>query len=163
MGAIVWRPLLRATEAEVIDIHRRNGVKPNPNYLRGASRVGCHPCIFSRKSEIRRIAETDPGRIAVMRRLEEIVEGRARARAAKRGEELRNPPSFFQALSLRERLTREDGTTVLDGTCWPIDKVIGWARTSHGGRQVELFDLPPSEDGCMRWGMCDPPPRSQDV
>lgn len=43
----VWRPLLRWSEQDVIDIHRRHGLAPNPLYLLGASRVGCWPCIYA--------------------------------------------------------------------------------------------------------------------
>ena len=38
---------------------------------------------------------------------------------------------------------------------WPIDKVVDWSRTAHGGHQYELFSAKPHELGCMRWGMCD--------
>lgn len=149
---LVWRPLIRWSEQDVIDIHARHDLPPNPLYLRGAERVGCYPCIFARKTEIRRIAEQDPERIEVVRQLEHLVSLVARERAERRGERPRNPPSLFQAPSLR-RVDPETGKR--DGRCWPIDKVVDWSRTSRGGRQVELFALPPSEAGCMRWGLCD--------
>ena len=37
----VWRPLIKWTEAQVIGIHHRHGIRPCPLYLRGSSRVGC--------------------------------------------------------------------------------------------------------------------------
>ena len=57
----IWRPLLAWTNQDVIDIHHRHGLRPNPLYVAGAERVGCWPCIYSRKSEIRMIAERTAG------------------------------------------------------------------------------------------------------
>jgi hypothetical protein len=36
---------------------------------------------------------------------------------------------------------------------WPIDKAVSWSKTSHGGRNLEMFAAP--HDGCARWGMCE--------
>jgi len=46
------RPLLRWTDAEVFSYLEAKGVPPNPLYAHGSSRVGCYPCIHSRKSEL---------------------------------------------------------------------------------------------------------------
>lgn len=51
------RPIIDWTEQQVIDIHHRFNLIPNRLYLNGWNRVGCYPCIFSRKEEIRRISE----------------------------------------------------------------------------------------------------------
>lgn len=48
----VWRPIIEFTEKQVIEIHHRHNVKPNPLYLKGAHRVGCYPCIQSNKKEL---------------------------------------------------------------------------------------------------------------
>jgi 3'-phosphoadenosine 5'-phosphosulfate sulfotransferase (PAPS reductase)/FAD synthetase len=141
-----WRPLVDWTETEVIAIHARHGLLPNPLYLEGASRVGCWPCIFARKAEVRRVADTDPDRIALIRSLEEETGKAAAARARAKGEPGRNPPSFFQAPLRGPAGARP---------CTPIDEVVLWSRTDHGGRQFELFEAGPSEEGCMRWGLCD--------
>lgn len=140
----VWRPLLRWTEQDVIDIHKRHGLPPNPLYLRGAARVGCWPCIYARKAEIRLVADTDPERIERMRNLEQLVTIGARTRATVAGKPLNNDPAWFQAK------TGGGG-----GECWPIDKVVEWSRTDRGGRQFELFAAGPSDAGCMRWGLCE--------
>lgn len=71
----LWRPIIRWTLDEVIAIHKRHGLTPNPLYLAGATRVGCYPCIFARKSEIRQWADIAPERVAVVRRLEEMIAG----------------------------------------------------------------------------------------
>lgn len=139
----VWRPLLHWTEQEVIDIHARHGLRPNPLYLKGANRVGCWPCILSRKEEIRLVADTDPARIDRMRELERLVTIGQKERSAKKGEELANAPGWFQA------------KTGGGGACWPIDEVVKWSRTGHGGHQYELFAADQKDQGCMRWGLCD--------
>ena len=146
----VWRPLIRWTTEDVIAIHRRHGLAPNPLYLRGAERVGCWPCINSRKSEIKMVAATDPARISQIRDLEKEVETLAVMRYAAKGETAaslgRGPPGFFQA------------KTGGGGECWPIDKVVEWSRTSFGGKQFELFDSADEDAGCMRWGLCEQSP-----
>jgi 3'-phosphoadenosine 5'-phosphosulfate sulfotransferase (PAPS reductase)/FAD synthetase len=144
----VWRPILRWTEQQVIDIHARHGLVPNPLYLLGASRVGCWPCIFARKSELRLLGEIDPGRVDTLRDLETEVAAACVARYSARGDVRKHgPPYFFQANGAQ----RSDA--VSSGACVPIDQVMRWARTSHGGRQYELFHDP--SDGCVRWGMCE--------
>ena len=150
---MVWRPLIRWSFDDVVAIHKRHGVVPNPEYIDGAERVGCFPCIFSRKSEIRRVAERHPARIDLLRDLESAVSERARIRKEAKGEIVENPPSWFQAPNAGTRI--EDGREVRNGTCWPIDKVVSWSKTSRGGQQHEMFTLPPSEAGCLRWGFCE--------
>lgn len=147
----VWRPLIAWTEQDVIDIHARHGLAPNPLYLRGASRVGCWPCIFSRKKEIAHIADVDPARIDTIRELEHEAERSAAARYAAKGETFDSLgyglPTFFQAPGA----LRKEGK---DGRMVGIDEVVRWSRTARGGRQFELF-APETEPGCVRWGMCE--------
>jgi len=71
--SIIWRPLINWTLDEVVSIHKKHSVPPNPLYLKGALRVGCYPCIFSRKEEIKNLARTDPGRIEKIKNLEEHI------------------------------------------------------------------------------------------
>lgn len=153
-GSDTWRPLITWSEQDVIDIHKRHGLAPNPLYLQGASRVGCWPCIFARKKEILFIAENDPARIEEIRRLEDEVSVLAEARYAAKGETFDSlgysRPAWFQA----QGAMRSDGK---DGRNVPIDEVLLWAKTARGGRQFELFAATPSDAGCVRWGMCDRP------
>lgn len=141
-----WRPLVDWTEEQVIAIHTRHGLRPNPLYLEGASRVGCWPCIFSRKAELRRVADTDPARIDLIRSLEQETAAAVAARAAAKGEPVRNPPGFFQAPLRNSAGARP---------CMPIDQVVAWSRTSRGGKELELFAPGVGDEGCMRWGLCD--------
>lgn len=141
----VWRPLLTWSEADVIAIHKRHGLAPNPLYLSGAERVGCWPCVMSRKAEIRLVAESDPERIALIRDLESQLTERLTMRCLETGEAQRWPElTFFQGSGSADRQ---------NGQTWPIDKVVAWSRTSHGGKQLELFA--PLNEGCVRWGLCD--------
>lgn len=125
----IWRPLIRWSEDDVIAIHRRHGLRPNPLYLKGAERVGCWPCVFARKSEVRFMADTDPGRVEEIAALEREV-----------SEVAGSPRTWF-----RDRT----------GKPWPIHDVVRWSRTSRGGKQHELFEASPHEAGCVRWGLCD--------
>jgi len=142
----VWRPLVEWSEQDVIDIHARHGLLPNPLYLMGARRVGCWPCISSRKSEIRMVADTDPARIAQIRELEAEATAHASARYAKKGETFASlgyvAPAFFQS---------PNGP--LRGQPAPIDQMVEWSRTAHGGK--EYAEPAPADAGCMRWGLCD--------
>lgn len=150
-----WRPLISWVVQDVVDIHKRHDLRPCPLYLKDkypSERVGCWPCIMSKKSEIRAMVETDPGRLVQIRQLEEKVSEIAEERYREKGETFESlglkKPGFFQA--------KTGGT----GECWPIDKVAKWAKTERGGHQygLELF-LPsdPSERGCQMWGLCDVP------
>lgn len=147
-----WRPLIAWTEAQVIDIHLRHGVPPNPLYLKGSKRVGCWPCIFAAKAEVRMMAQIDPQRVEALRVLEEEVGKLAKQRAEARGETLESPPAWF--VNPSDRVIR-GGKRVKSGAPWPIDKVVKWSKTKRGGREDEPFAALPHEQGCTRWGFCD--------
>jgi 3'-phosphoadenosine 5'-phosphosulfate sulfotransferase (PAPS reductase)/FAD synthetase len=138
----VWRPLIKWSVDDVIAIHKRHGLAPNPLYLKGASRVGCWPCIHARKEEIRLVAEIDPARIDEIRALEKETTDAARAVHAAKGEELDWERSMFSAH------VGKNGHRPM-----PIDEAVEWARTSRGGRQLLLVNE--NEPGCVKWGMCD--------
>lgn len=140
----MWRPILHWSISDVVAMHERHGLRPNPLYLiPGIERVGCF-CIRARKSEIRATADRMPWVIDLVRELETAV-GRLAAQRLL-GQAIRNPnwrkPGWFQA------------PTGTGGACWPIDSVVQWSRTSRGGRQFELF-TPTESEGCLRWGLCE--------
>jgi len=93
-----WRPLVEWIEQDVINIHRAHGVVPNPLYFRDATRVGCYPCIFAAKAEIRAIAHDRPNRIAAIVELERVTAALSAERAEAQGKAVRNPPTWFQAM-----------------------------------------------------------------
>lgn len=139
----VWRPLIRWTEADVIAIHQRHGLRPCPLYLRGAHRVGCWPCIMANKGELALLAKDDR-RVQAIRLLEALVGDMAALRPT-RGH---GRPGLFQSSA---PVQTPDGPK---WPCLPIDDVLTWARTERGGRQMRLGEWG-HEDGCVRWGMCD--------
>jgi 3'-phosphoadenosine 5'-phosphosulfate sulfotransferase (PAPS reductase)/FAD synthetase len=144
-GGWMWRPILAWTIEDVLTIHHRHGVPLNPLYRRGHDRVGCFPCIMSRKEEVRLIAEQAPERIDLIRSLErDIALERASRNATTPGRYKHPIGTFFQSVD-------RDGAGVM-----PIDDVVTWARTERGGRQLPMFDADPT-GGCFRWGMCEPP------
>jgi 3'-phosphoadenosine 5'-phosphosulfate sulfotransferase (PAPS reductase)/FAD synthetase len=164
-----WRPLIAWTADDVVAIHRRHGLKPNPLYLRGASRVGCWPCIHAKKSEIALVARDDDARIGILQDLESLLTESARARCNVRAEKP-FPEGLDDELAQLERELRDStharhrrtyfqhGPT--GDSLMGIRDVVEWARTSRGGRQYPLFDPldNAATDGCMRWGMCETEP-----
>lgn len=166
----VWRPLISWTMQDVIDIHRRHGLPPNPLYLKGATRVGCLPCIHARKLEVRFVAEQYPEYIDKIRELElelSMEKGKQRAFFPSKtertglstideavewsktttGREKKQGPTFFQ--------TRRSGPNdPID-----IDEAVAWSRTNRKG---ELDVLNPDDDqGCVRWGLCGAPEKEE--
>lgn len=148
MQCDTWRPLIDWLVADVVAIHTKHNVRPCSLYLRDknpASRVGCYPCILSRKKEIMAVADEDPWRIDEIREMETQLQSVYAERLAAKGETFesagKNRPTYFQA---RKRL---------QGMGWGIDRVVEWSRTARGGKQVEMFHT--GEPGCQMWGLCD--------
>lgn len=141
---LVWRPIRPWTVEDVIRAHLRHGLPMNPLYHRGFSRVGCYPCIFSQKGEMRLLAELNPERIDEIRELEaRMTAMRAERNAETPGRYKHARATFFQG--------REPNPAP------SIDDVVDWSRTSRGGRQLPLLQEPP-EGGCYRWGLCEAAP-----
>lgn len=69
-GIKEWRPILKWSIVEVVAIHKKYGIPLNELYTLGAKRVGCFPCIMSRKAEIKMITEKFPERIDFLREQE---------------------------------------------------------------------------------------------
>lgn len=161
MKCAVWRPIKDFSEKDVYQMHKRHGVDMNPLYGAGASRVGCWPCVFARKSEIRLMSEVDPGRIDKIRELEHQVSKMRDKRNDNRGRSTGCPPTWFAHKM----------------AAWSIDEVVAWANSEMGSTewrrnfdetdrsldikariaqmQPELFTAPAHEQGCMRWGLCE--------
>lgn len=66
----VLRPIIKWTANEVFNYIFDAGIRPNPLYFEGFSRVGCFPCIMCRHDEVRQIMELYPERIDEIRDLE---------------------------------------------------------------------------------------------
>ena len=134
MDCEVWRPLIDWKEEDVIAIHKRHNILPNPLYLLGANRVGCFPCMFAAKRDIRILIRETPERIDQIRRLEREINIRRRRK---------NPKAKLISWFYR------------GGKYYPIDEVVKWATDSTDN--VELFTAQDHHKGCMKWGLCDIP------
>lgn len=133
-----WRPIIAWKLEDVIAIHKRHGLAPNPLYLLGADRVGCFPCINAGRAELLLMARIAPERIDEIRALEHDVTDRAREIVTARGERLLHPRSLF-----RERLP---------GFTTDIDGQMAWAKSNEQDKYASQADV-----GCVRWGMCEAP------
>jgi len=135
--ATVWRPLLEWDEAQVRAVHAAHGVRPNPLYLQGASRVGCWPCIHARKHELRHLAAVAPERLAHLAQLEERVTALRQAAT----------PGAAAATFFKSRVA---GVPKM-----AVPAIIEWATTKDGVAIDDIEEI--EEQGCMRWGMCEQP------
>lgn len=120
----VYRPLIDWTTAQIFAYIQSQGQVPNPLYALGAQRVGCLPCVMSRKSEIRMIADKFPERIDMIREAERNTgEGGA---------------GFFSSSGIPKKFHRT--TFVCHGKpvkVANIDDVVDWAHTARGGREYD--------------------------
>lgn len=140
-----WRPLIRWSLNDVFEIHKRHSIPLNPLYAIGAKRVGCWPCIMSRKEEIRNIAIRFPERIDEIRKWEQRFE-----------EEYGRYSSFFPSKTVPERFRTkpyqlEDGTWINVAT---IDDVVRWSMTGDRA-QGSYLDESPKERASCNAGFCE--------
>jgi 3'-phosphoadenosine 5'-phosphosulfate sulfotransferase (PAPS reductase)/FAD synthetase len=140
----IYRPILKWSAEQVFQKHDEAGVDPNPLYKMGMSRVGCMPCIHSRKSEISAIAKRFPNEVARVAEWERIVSS-----TAKRGSS-----TFFQASTDPTIATKNNDEISTD--THGINRIVDWSQTARGGRQRDL--IASSEDVTMcssAYGLCE--------
>jgi 3'-phosphoadenosine 5'-phosphosulfate sulfotransferase (PAPS reductase)/FAD synthetase len=145
---VSWRPLIDASGTDVISLHSAHGTPPNPMYMAGSQRVGCWPCIHSRKAEIRLWAKDK----AAVKRLE-VLEADVNAEHARRVADpgyRRSDPDVVHGFFTCRKV--EPGTKSRKPQ-WPLQKVLKWAHSGKG-EQPRMFD-PEDVAGCMRWGLCE--------
>lgn len=139
-GLFNYRPILRWTVADVFEAHRYIGLKPNPLYSMGMARVGCMPCINTRKDELREIADRFPEQIERIAEWERIA-----CRVSKRGS-----ATFFCASDLGESKTENAYAT------GNIVQFVKWSRTSNGGSNFDLFRQGLEVPACSSmYGLCE--------
>jgi 3'-phosphoadenosine 5'-phosphosulfate sulfotransferase (PAPS reductase)/FAD synthetase len=138
-GLWKYRPILNWKALEVFSYIASKGLKQNPLYTQGMSRVGCMPCIMVRKSELSEIAKRFPSEIERIKKWEELVSS-----ASKRGDS-----TIIQAKSTR-RFDKQNITHLTHG----IEEAVKWANTTRGGRQMP-FDFG-GGGGCSSvYGLCE--------
>lgn len=132
-GFDVYRPILDWSVKDVFKKHVEHEIKYNPLYLQGMSRVGCMPCIHSRKSELYEISRRYPEEIERVAEWEEIV-----AKASKKG-----AASFFPHSDVAGN---------------SISEYVEWSKTARGGKQYDLEKIMGMEDvpTCSsQYGLCE--------
>lgn len=139
-GGWIWRPLIDWSVEDVIKEHLNNSVKMNPLYTKGFNRVGCFPCIFASKSEIRLIADNYPKQITRLRELEVEVNKVRSARIKDSPNRYKTATATFFQPKVRKRKTYNT-----------IDEIVEWSRTDRKG-DWEMFNNP---GGCYAWGICE--------
>jgi 3'-phosphoadenosine 5'-phosphosulfate sulfotransferase (PAPS reductase)/FAD synthetase len=150
----VWRPILQWSVADIIAIHARHGLRPNPLYLEGHDRLGCWLCIESPKKEVRLVSLQDPKRIQLIKQLERVVNRLATWQMRGRGQQLSHRRTFFQSLGKYDKQRKGvaiPGLSIPGSTQPLIEDVVRWAQGDDDS-QGELFEN--INSGCMRWGMC---------
>lgn len=132
----IERPILRWSAADTFEAAAAYGIKPNPLYTQGQSRVGCMPCINCGKADLRAIADRFPEHIDKIERWERLVSRVCRPRS---------PVSFFHV-----------GTQGHSGNASTIRDVVEWSRTTRGGRQFDLLGALEDPKGCASsYGLCE--------
>lgn len=135
-----------AKKAKLIRKMGKHNIPRNPLYDMGARRVGCFPCIYAAKAEIRAMEEYRPERIDFIEAQEgsftngnmySTLFARNTVPLAHRGKEV----------------ITEAGEHMKVAT---IRDVVQWSKTKHGGKQFLLdLDYDESPRACGVHGMCE--------
>ncbi|EJF31743.1 MULTISPECIES: phosphoadenosine phosphosulfate reductase family protein [Enterobacteriaceae] len=126
-GLHVYRPILNWLHEDVFALAKRHGIKPNPLYEKGCSRVGCMPCIHARKSELAEIFQRWPEEIQRVAKWERLV-----AACSRRGNS-----TFFPSTHDPRRAEKRIDVITVDK--YGIESYRDWAMTTRGGAQFDLL------------------------
>ena len=143
LRVFAYRPILSWSADQVFEYHRKHNVEWNPLYEKGMGRVGCMPCINSRKGELSSIAKQFPEVIERLREWEHLV-----SQSSKRGSS-----TFFAAVNDPTVNSNDEISHKTHG----IDRMVDWSNTSRGGRQKELIATDAEEGASCRsiYGLCE--------
>lgn len=134
-GVFNNRPILRWKAADVFEAADLYGLKPNPLYKQGMTRVGCMPCINAGKDEVLEISKRFPEHIARIADWERLV-----ALTSKRME-----ASFFPDPTRDAHLDKRG-----------IYKVVEWSKTKRGGRLTDWIRATEEPKACeSAYGLCE--------
>lgn len=137
VGAGIYnhRPILRWKASDVFEAADLYGLKPNPLYMQGMTRVGCMPCINAGKDEVLEISKRFPEHIARIAEWERLV-----ALTSKRME-----ASFFPDPTRDAHLDKRG-----------IYKVVQWSKTQRGGKLVDWIRATEEPKVCeSAYGLCE--------
>lgn len=140
-----WR-MSRERKDALISRMLRHRTPRNPLYDMGARRVGCFPCIFSAKNEIRGLVQYRPETIEAMRRQENAVN-------PKKGISTFFGKGHIPQRFCSKKITAGDGVQHMVPT---IDDVAKWAMTGKRATQPMLdFDAGDINPVCQIGGQCE--------
>lgn len=141
----VRRPLLRWSIEDVWAIHAKYNIPRNPLYDAGCKRVGCLPCVMSRKKEVGIIAQRWPERIEFIKTQEETIHNRC------------GYASMFHRNTVPARyrtqpIITKDGEEMMVAS---IDDVAKWALNNPDlfTEEFDFFEDAPACDS--RYGACE--------
>lgn len=120
-GYWIKRPLLRWSAEQCFEMMAKYGVRPNPLYLMGSTRVGCWPCIMTGLGELKRAFQFFP------ELKDRLIEMERKANEA--SGDPNNYRSWFRSDKIPERfrsksVVTKDGRTVGIPTCEDVFRYI---------------------------------------
>lgn len=162
-------PIHQWTAADVFALHKYFGIKPNPLYTQGASRVGCMNCVLSTKEEISETAARWPEHIEKHRQWELKVRLTSRwvhwmsvgteSQAWMRQFDLPLGRSV-QLYGLEPDIQHIEWSGFYGprGTMGApsVPEVVEWAKTGRGGKVYDLVKASLDTEICSsRYGLCE--------
>jgi len=140
-GYWINRPIHNWSSAQVFEIHKRHGIKPNPLYLMGAGRVGCWPCAFISKRELKALLKSTPEIKDRLRELEAQMQIVIEARQAQ-GELEFSGNSFFSVGYIPARFcSRHIATKTGTASVPTCDDVFRYLESTDEN-QLPLLETP---------------------
>ncbi|WP_236167421.1 phosphoadenosine phosphosulfate reductase domain-containing protein [Pseudomonas fulva] len=142
-GGELWnyRPILNWTAEECFAMHRKHGIEHNPLYAQGMGRVGCMPCIHTRKDELLEISKRFPEEIDRVERWEALVR-----QVSKTDSATFFPASELGAVNAAEARPDKHG----------IRAKVEWSKTSRGKQNLDIFRADDRVELCSSiYGLCE--------
>ncbi|WP_281761818.1 phosphoadenosine phosphosulfate reductase family protein [Pseudodesulfovibrio nedwellii] len=136
-GFFIYRPIVEWTTDEVFAMHRRHAVKPNPLYSLGMTRVGCMPCVNTRKEELYQIQKQFPEVIDRIAKWERLV-----MLCSKKG-----VTTFFHARTIPNRGGGD--------TRSHIRNAAKWSKTDRYGQYDMLKAMEAPAECASQYGLCE--------
>jgi 3'-phosphoadenosine 5'-phosphosulfate sulfotransferase (PAPS reductase)/FAD synthetase len=137
-GLFAYRPIVEWTAQQTVDYIRSQGIILNPLYSQGMTRVGCMPCINANKGELREIASRFPEEIARIVEWERLV-----GMCSKR---------HFSTFMVDSHAAKDRRIIFADLN---ILARVEWSKTTHGGRQRDIFAEVASPACTSAYGLCE--------
>jgi len=131
-----YRPIVDWTAEQVFSMHQRHGVKPNPLYSMGMTRVGCMPCINTNKDEL----------FEIQRRFPEVIERIADWETQVRACSKKGTPTFFHPTTVPSRGGKDFS---------PVRRVVAWSKTDRKGQFDMLKALEVPAECASQYGLCE--------